>query len=138
MSSKLYKTYITLKIKNPYNKYLFKSGIFYIFLDEDAKELHKILNLKLSQLNSQIVKCGFPVKSITKYMRILKENGYSIEIIDFEKKSILNYTTLMENNKIAKLLEQIANTDVDSLSISKSFDLLKNFKQESEKILKQF
>ena len=58
MSSKLYNTYISLKIQRPYKKYLFKSGIFYIFIDDDVKELHKLLNLKLGNLNSKIVKCG--------------------------------------------------------------------------------
>ena len=53
MSSKLYANYVSLKIKSPYKKYLFKSGIFYIFIDDDAKELHKLLNLKLGNLNSQ-------------------------------------------------------------------------------------
>ena len=61
MSSKLYTNYVSLKIKSPYKKYLFKSGIFYIFIDDDAKELHKLLNLKLGHLNSNIVKCGFPI-----------------------------------------------------------------------------
>ena len=79
--SKLYKKYVLLKINNPQKIYLFECGIFYIFIDEDAKLMSKILNLKLTLLNSVIFKCGFPVNSINKYLQILKNSNYNIEIV---------------------------------------------------------
>lgn len=136
MSSRLYNTYISLKIKSPYKKYLFKSGIFCIFIDDDAKELHKILNLKLSNLNSKIVKCGFPVNSLDKYMQLLKQYGYKVEIVDFSINSLFNYEEYLFKTKIVEFIGKISNLKVDSLSISQSYDILEELKQEANNILK--
>ena len=70
--SKLYKKYVLLKVQNSNNIYVFESGIFYLFIDEDAKLMSNILGLKLTNLNSFIVKCGFPVRSADKYFNLLK------------------------------------------------------------------
>lgn len=135
MSSKLYNTYISLKIQSPYKKYLFKSGIFYIFIDDDAKELHKILNLKLGYLNSSIVKCGFPITSVDKYMKILKQYGYAVEIVDFSTNSVLNYETFLSNTKIYEFVSRISELNTEDLSISKAYDILDTLKQEANNIL---
>lgn len=135
MSSKLYANYISLKIKSPYKKYLFKSGIFYIFIDDDAKELHKLLNLKLGNLNSQIVKCGFPVNSLDKYMKLLKQYGYAIEIVDFSTNSLFNYEEYLFKTKIHKFIDKISNLKIDSLSISEAYDILEDLKHEANNIL---
>ena len=137
MSSKLYNTYISLKTKSPYKKYLFKSGIFYIFIDDDAKELHKLLNLKLSNLNSQIVKCGFPVKSLDKYMKLLKQFGYSVEIVDFSTNSLFNYDEYLLNIKIHKFINKISRLETDSLSISQAYDVLEELKPEANTIFER-
>lgn len=135
MSSKLYNTYISLKIQSPYKKYLFKIGYFYYFLDEDAKELSRILNLKLGHLNADIVKCGFPINSLNKYMKILKQYGYAVKIVDRDYNIIFDYKDFKLNNKIVELLKQISSLKVDSLSISEAYDTLQNLKQRSTKIL---
>ena len=44
--------------------YLFRSGIFYIGLDEDAKKLTETLGLKLTNFDGNTVKCGFPSNSL--------------------------------------------------------------------------
>ncbi len=49
--SKLYDIYSSLKSNEPKSDktlYLFKSGIFFILIDEDAKIASKILNLKIT------------------------------------------------------------------------------------------
>ena len=80
--SSLYKRYLSFKIENSDNFYLFESGIFYLFIDNDAKFMSNILNLKLTNLNSQIVKCGFPTSHLDKYLKILKDMNYSnIQIV---------------------------------------------------------
>ncbi len=135
--SKLYKNYVLLKINNPQKIYLFKSGIFCIFLDEDAKEMSKILKLKLGFLNHDIVKCGFPYNSLDKYMAILNNLNYSVEIVDSKTNSIFNYDTYSTNDKIKKLLTNISNTDIDKLSISQSYDLLSKIKTDAVEILKK-
>ena len=75
---KLYKKYISLKIENPNKIYLFKVGIFYIFLDDDARLMSSVLELKLTKFNSVIYKCGFPVNSSEKYFNLLKKYNYAI------------------------------------------------------------
>ena len=52
--------------KNKY--YLFECGTFYIFIDDDAYKISKYVPFKITKLNENIVKCGFPKNSIDKYM----------------------------------------------------------------------
>lgn len=89
--SKLYKKYLDLKIKDNQKVYLFKCGIFFIFIDVDARIMSQVLGLKLGKLNTVIVKCGFPVNSLDKYMSILNTTNYDIEIVDIQSDIILNY-----------------------------------------------
>lgn len=84
----IYNKYVKLKEKDDKYLYLFKSGNFYIFLDEDAikvssidkyLELFKNLNLKVKVVENN---------SIDKYLSIIKEldiNNISYE----ESKDIL-------------------------------------------------
>lgn len=128
--SKLYKQYVLLKINNPNKFYLFKSGIFFIFIDEDAKEMSRVLNLKMSNLNSDIVKCGFPYNSLDKYMNILNSLNYNVEIITPQDNSVFNYNNYVVNSKIESLMNDIINTDIDKLSISQAYDFLYKIQNE--------
>ena len=81
--SKLYDKYRKLKTSEnhtPNTLYLFKTGLFFIFIDEDAKIISELLNLKLCNLNETIVKCGFPCNSLQKYLNLLKSTPYNISI----------------------------------------------------------
>lgn len=131
--SKLYKKYVLLKIKNPKKIYLFECGIFYIFIDEDAKYMGNILNLKLTQLNSVVVKCGFPIKSADKYFNILK--NYNIEIVpsteELISSNINNYLFTQNANKI---IQNFLNKNIDALSISEAFDVLNNLQKDLKEI----
>lgn len=83
--SKLYDIYSSLKSNEPKSDktlYLFKSGIFFILIDEDAKIASKILNLKITFLTENIVKCGFPISSLEKYSSIIQHTDYKFQIID--------------------------------------------------------
>ncbi len=87
--SKLYQTYAALKMQDSSQLYLFKSGIFYIFLDEDAKLISTKFNLKLTNLNSIVVKCGFPTSQIEKYTNLFNIANISFKIVDVQKKRII-------------------------------------------------
>lgn len=52
--SKMYLKYLEKKKDNNNKYYLFKSGAFYIFLDEDAKNISKITTLCLTNLNKDV------------------------------------------------------------------------------------
>ena len=82
--SKLYDVYVYLKKSSNENNvlYLFKSGIFYLFIDKDAILASNILGLKLTNLTDNILKCGFPTTSLEKYSKILSHCNYTLKIVD--------------------------------------------------------
>ena len=65
--SKLYKSYEKLKEKAPGKIYIFKSGMFYICLEEDAKKISEIFGFKVTKLNENIIKAGFPTSRLNYY-----------------------------------------------------------------------
>ncbi|MDY2893267.1 MAG: hypothetical protein SOT41_05835 [Candidatus Faecisoma sp.] len=108
--SRLYKRYKNLKNKEDII-YLFKVGMFYVILDDDAKIISKLLNLKLIPLNNEVNKCGFPINSLEKYEKILKENKVKYKIIeDYEENKDLNKIKKYDINNITgiKALELIS------------------------------
>lgn len=129
--SKLYNNYMYLKNtqKNPDKTlYLFKSGIFYILLDEDAKIASKLLNLKTTYFIEDVVKCGFPINSINKYLNILKNTSYNFKIIE-------NLENVPINNKTHNLLLKISNIDTDNLSIKEAYNFIDNIKKVANLII---
>ena len=137
--SKLYDIYSSLKNNEPKSDktlYLFKSGIFFILIDEDAKIASKILNLKITFLTENIVKCGFPISSLEKYSSIIQHTYYIFQIIDSSSNinySLKNYSL---NQDIKTFLLQIADLDTNNLSIKEAYEILDNFKNTSTNLLK--
>ena len=43
--------------------------------------MSSILNLKLTNLSPELVKCGFPVSSLNKYTNIFNNLNYDVEIV---------------------------------------------------------
>ena len=54
--SKLYMNYLKNKNVDKDKYYLFRSEMFYIFIDEDAKNICEYVPLKITNLNKDIVK----------------------------------------------------------------------------------
>ena len=124
--SKLYNKYLELKSKDNSLLYLFKSGMFYIFLHEDAKTVSEKLNLKLTNFNDTILKCGFPSNSLNKYCNILEQSNLNYEIIDGSV--ITSKTQYIESQNIQNYLEQIKKIDINKLTPLKAFELISNLK----------
>ena len=122
--SKLYDKYKILKFQNPSKLYLFKSGIFYIFLDEDAKKISTILNLKLTNLNDNIVKCGFPVQNLNKYIILFKEHNLEIDIIDSVLQPSYSSDDYLSNSNIKNFLDELSNINTETLSIKEIYSLV--------------
>lgn len=80
--SKLHNAYISMKKKDKSTIILFKSGMFYVLLENDARLVSSILNLKLTQLNLDVVKCSFHINSLDKYLKILTKNNLNVKIIN--------------------------------------------------------
>lgn len=136
--SKLYDTYLSLKANEKENLntlYLFEAGIFFICLEEDAKKASQILNLKLTNLNQNVVKCGFPINSLNKYSNLLKLSGYTFKIVDTSKKEVLSLTNYSIDNNINKLLEDISNIDTDNLSVKEAYNFIDSIKETAKTII---
>ena len=133
--SKLYQKYIALKVQNSKQLYLFKSGIFYIFLDEDAKLMSPRLNLKLTNLNSMVVKCGFPASQLEKYIKLIKSTNFPFKIIELSDNTAYLPNDYILNSKITSLLEKIASVDSYDLSISSAYEFIDSISKECKKIL---
>lgn len=135
--SKLIDMYKNLKQENQETLYLFKSGLFYIFLDEDAKLMSNIFSLKLTNLNLSFVKCGFPANSLDKYLKILNCTQYKVKIIDNNTNTTLTPKEFELNKNTINLLETISNIDNNNLSIKEAYDFISNIKNTANKILKE-
>ena len=109
---KIYEKYIQLKKIDNTKKYLFKSGNFYIFLDDDARKISNITTLKLTTFGNTI-KCGFPLSSKDKYLSIL--NNIGIEIVLVENKDMIT--------------EQINDIKLDSLSKEQLILIIERYKE---------
>ena len=125
--SKLYNKYIELKRSDKRKCYLFKAGLFYIFIDEDAKQVAGKLNLMLTKLNDQVSKCGFPLNALEKYIEKMKANKIKFVIID-DNKPISNHTKYLTNNKILNFINKIKKLDLDDISYKEAYQILLNFK----------
>ena len=127
--SKLYQTYVALKVQDSTQLYLFKSGIFYIFLDDDAKLISSLFNLKLTNLNSAIMKCGFPTSQLEKY------SNSSFKIIDASDNSLYSPKDFVLNKNLKVFLEKISSVKAYDLSISAAYDFIDKISEESKLLL---
>ena len=127
--SKLYSIYLSEKEKNN-SILLFKSGIFYLVLDKDAIFLSNTFGFKLTNLNNNIKKCGFPCNSLDKYLNLFKSYNLSINII-YTKYSLKDFKC---SKNTTELLDFIKDIDIDNLSISEAYKLLENIKEKANTI----
>ena len=116
---------------------LFKSGIFYILLDNDARLVSSILNLKLTQLNSDVVKCGFPISSLDKYLHLLIKYSLNVKIIDINSNTVYTPNEFTYNSETDSLLLELIKLDVDNLSIKEAYSKLEDFNNKANKILEK-
>lgn len=127
--SKLYEQYINLKSINKNKLYLFKSGIFYIFLAEDAITVSSTVGLKLTKLNDTIVKCGFPSSAADKYFLLLKNMNYVVEIVDSHTNTIYTFEEYHIKDNIMNLVSQILKVDSNNLSIKDAYKFIDDIKE---------
>lgn len=73
-----------LQIKDKGNIILVNAGNFYIARGKDALLLNQIIGLKLSCLECEICKVGFPKNSLEKYTQKLEKKKYSYIVYNFD------------------------------------------------------
>lgn len=114
--------------------YIFRVGIFYNIFNEDAKIINEKLGLKLTQLSSEIIKCGFPISSLEKYTKKLDNLQLKYKIIDDlpQNTSITDYSN---NIEIKKLLKKIIEIDMNNTTFQQSFNILLDLQNKLKKIL---
>lgn len=122
MKSSIYNKYLELKQENSNKLYLFKIGLFYDFLEENARLISKITTLKLINHSKNIVKCGFPENSYNKYMDIFKNMGLNVVIIKDNN---------IENNinSLNKYLNKIKKIDINTITPVDSIKILSELKE---------
>ena len=135
--SKLYKRYLSLKKLNPSVLYLFKNGIFYIFLDEDAKKMSPLLNLKLTNLNETILKCGFPINNLDKYSKLINNAGYELKVVDSSSQETYSSKDFILNSKIKDFINKLSNIDSNSISISEAYSFIEHISKQAKEFVKE-
>ena len=132
--SKLYEQYKKLKGEDKDTVYIFKSGIFYISLDEDAKKLSEIFNFKLTPFNDTIVKCGFPQTRLAYYMQALNQNKVSFQIVDSNYSKIDNYSDYINNVNLKKVVQFVLDIDMNNTTFQDAFFLLQKIQNSLKDI----
>ena len=70
--------------------YLFRIGVFYLFFNNDAIKFSKLLNLQIVKYGNNAIDCGFPVRAIEKYSKLINNLGYNFRIVVLEDSKITN------------------------------------------------
>lgn len=105
--------YRECKNKDDTKCYLFKSGVFYYFLDDDARYFSDKYGFKLTGFGES-VKWGFPIKPLEKYLFLFQNE--KIEVVkEFDSSGLIN---------------KIRGLNLDDLSPSEAFVFLKELKEE--------
>ena len=123
--SKLLNQYKELKKKDSKKIYLFRVGIFYNILNEDAKIVSNTIGLKLTDLSPEIIKCGFPVSKLDKYTSLLKDHNLEFEVV-----STPSHQTTPYDSIIKKILE----IDINNTTCKEAFDILYSIQQKLKSI----
>jgi len=130
--SKLIKNLKELKKLDASSIYIFRVGIFYNILNEDAKIVHEKLGLKLTSLSPEIVKCGFPISSLDKYTKKLDELQLKYKVID-DLPNNTNIEDYANNIEVKKILNKIKNLDMNNTTFQQAFNILLDVQNKLKK-----
>lgn len=130
--SKILKQYKELKEKDASSIYIFRIGIFYNILNEDAKILNEKLSLKITSLSPEIIKCGFPISSLDKYTQKLDKMQIKYSIID--NLTDITITDYSNNIEFKKIINKIKSIDIDNTNPIDALNILNDLKNKIEKI----
>lgn len=121
--SKLLKQYEELKKNDASSIYLFRVGIFYNILNEDAKLINEKLGLKITDLGPSIFKCGFPVSQLDKYIILLNKMKIKYKVIN-NLPNDSNINDYLKNVEIKKILNKIADMDLNNTTFQQALNTL--------------
>ena len=104
--------YLKLKEKDSSKLYLFKCGKFYVFLDKDCDYINDYIVLKKVKFG-KTYKCGFPSESLDSYLKVFKNNGFNVELVD-DKDDIYD-----------RLVKRVNNIDINQITPIEALNILK-------------
>lgn len=119
--SKLYNQYCKLKEQDSSKIYILKSGIFYLLIAEDAEIYGGKLGLKVTKLNDEVNKCGFPISSYEKYKLMLDSFNCNYEFVEEQ---------IQQQNNHMEILHYLKNLDINSLTPLKALEILNELKEK--------
>ena len=114
--SDIYNKYCKLKKEDKDTLYLFQSGNFYIFIGDDANKINEYVVLKKTFFCKEAEKCGFPLNSLDDYLRVFKNHGLKIKIINKDD----------TNNNIIDIIKKL---DLDNITPIKALNILYDIKK---------
>lgn len=121
-----------LKKQDASSIYIFRVGIFYNILNEDAHILNEKLGLKITNLSPDIEKCGFPINSLSKYKSKLDNFNIKYVIVDEIPKSTI--TEYYNNIEIKKIINKIRDLDINNISTIDALNILNDVHQKLRNI----
>lgn len=133
--SKLYSKYLEQKALNPNILYLFKSGIFYTALNDDANRLSDALSLRVTNITDKIYKCCFPVSKSDFYFKTLESLNIDYKIIDPSQNVVLNYAEYKDNEKFNSIITNLIKLDLNKTSFQDAYIILTNTIHDLKQIL---
>ncbi len=134
--SKLLNQFNELKKQDASSIYIFRVGIFYNILNEDAHTLNEKLGLKLTSLSPEITKCGFPISSLDKYTQKLDKMQIKYSIID--NLTDITITDYSNNIEFKKIINKIKSIDIDNTNPIDALNILNDLKNKIEKFKEGF
>lgn len=133
--SKLYSKYLEQKALNPNILYLFKSGIFYMALNDDANRLSDALSLKVTNITEKIYKCCFPVNKSDYYFKTLESLNIAYKIIDPSQNVVLNYAEYKNNEKFSNIIKNLLKLDLNKVSFQDAYIILTDTVHDLKQII---
>lgn len=121
----------SLQNNNEFELKIIKKGIFWILINEDAFFVSKFFHLKITILDKQTIKAGFPDWSKQKWLNIFKQNNLSYTLYEKENQ---NYIEVWKNKGIK--YNDIFNFDLEDFHMTKERILWLNkvwFEEKNEK-----
>ena len=94
---------------------------------ENARIVSNAIGLKLTDLSPEIIKCGFPISKLEKYLHLLNAHNIEFEVIDPPASS--NQTI-----SYSEIIKKIQNIDLNNTTCKEAFDILYNIQQKLKNI----
>lgn len=80
---------------------------------------------------------GFPVKNLDKYLNLIKNSNFEIEILSTPDGKAHTQKEFIINSNVENLLIKISNIDINSLSIKEAYCIIEKINEEAKKYLEE-